>query len=116
MIVFDGIPKTKTSATDTDTVLATGDFRFHAGMTSCPILRDVASKRPAVMLDTTYCDPKHAFPPQTEVLAAVRDAGARRGAQRAKNSVPLWDVHHRQGARFLRGGEGAGSGDEDLRR
>ena len=43
-------------------------------MTSCPILRGVAAKRPAVMLDTTYCDPKHTFPPQAEVLAAVRDA------------------------------------------
>ena len=101
MIVFDGIPR-KSSRDDvsrshpdgvgggshgvgggsdrreeteeTDAVLATGDFRFHAGMTSCPILRGVAAKRPAVMLDTTYCDPKHTFPPQAEVLAAVRDA------------------------------------------
>ena len=102
MIVFDGIQKRKSSRDDvsrshpdgvgggshgvgggsdrreeteeTDAVLATGDFRFHAGMTSCPILRGVAAKRPAVMLDTTYCDPKHTFPPQAEVLAAVRDA------------------------------------------
>ena len=89
MIVFDGVPRRPradvaappasegVSAEDdpeTDVVLATGDFRFHAGMRECPILREVASKRPAVMLDTTYCDPKHAFPPQAEVLAAVRDA------------------------------------------
>ena len=92
MIVFDGIPKTKTSATDTDTVLATGDFRFHAGMTSCPILRDVASKRPAVMLDTTYCDPKHAFPPQTEVLAAVRDA-VRAEAHNAQRTLFLFGTY-----------------------
>ena len=26
------------------------------------------------MLDTTYCDPRHVFPPQRDVLAAVRDA------------------------------------------
>jgi DNA cross-link repair 1A protein len=92
MIVFDGIPRLgsrshpdgvgggshgsdrRKEIEETDAVLATGDFRFHAGMTSCPILRGVAAKRPAVMLDTTYCDPKHAFPPQAEVLAAVRDA------------------------------------------
>jgi DNA cross-link repair 1A protein len=92
MIVFDGIPKTKTSATDTDTVLATGDFRFHAGMTSCPILRDVASKRPAVMLDTTYCDPKHAFPPQAEVLAAVRDA-VRAEAHNAQRTLFLFGTY-----------------------
>ena len=91
MIVFDGIPKT-TDATDTDTVLATGDFRFHAGMTSCPILREVASKRPAVMLDTTYCDPKHAFPPQAEVLAAVRDA-VRAEAHNAQRTLFLFGTY-----------------------
>ena len=26
------------------------------------------------MLDTTYCSPQHVFPPQSEVLAAVRDS------------------------------------------
>ena len=91
MIVFDGIPKT-TDATDTDTVLATGDFRFHEGMTSCPILREVASKRPAVMLDTTYCDPKHAFPPQAEVLAAVRDA-VRAEAHNAQRTLFLFGTY-----------------------
>ena len=66
MIVFDGI--------EAGPVLATGDCRFHPGMKTDPTLVALASRRPAVMLDTTYCSPAHVFPPQCEVLAAVRDA------------------------------------------
>ena len=61
-------------------------------MTSCPILRGVAAKRPAVMLDTTYCDPKHACPPQTEVLAAVRDA-VRAEAHNAQRTLFLFGTY-----------------------
>jgi hypothetical protein len=41
-----------------------------------PLLRSLSLRRPgpAVMLDTTYCSPQHVFPPQSEVLAAVRDS------------------------------------------
>ena len=66
MMVFDGI--------EAGPVLATGDCRFHPGMKTDPTLVALASRRPAVMLDTTYCSPAHVFPPQCEVLAAVRDA------------------------------------------
>ena len=66
MIVFDGI--------EAGPVLATGDCRFHPGMKTDPTLVALASRRPAMMLDTTYCSPAHVFPPQCEVLAAVRDA------------------------------------------
>jgi len=65
MIVFDDIPG------GGGPVLATGDCRFHASMTLDPGLLRIQERRPAVMLDTTYCDPKHAFPPQEEVLKAV---------------------------------------------
>ena len=68
MIVFDGIPG------GTGPVLATGDCRFHPDMKTDPHLVSLASQRPAVMLDTTYCSPNHVFPPQCEVLAAVRDS------------------------------------------
>jgi|AntAceMinimDraft_5_1070358.scaffolds.fasta_scaffold16363_2 DNA cross-link repair 1A protein len=40
-----------------------------------PALQALARCRPAcaLMLDTTYCSPQHVFPPQAEVLTAVRD-------------------------------------------
>ena len=47
---------------------------YNAGMRDEPLLQALALRRPALMLDTTYCAPQHVFPPQTEVLAAVRDA------------------------------------------
>ena len=70
MIVFDDIPG------GSGPVLATGDCRYHPRMKLEPTLRSLASRRPgpAVMLDTTYCSPQHVFPPQAEVLAAVRDS------------------------------------------
>ena len=57
-------------------MLATGDCRYHPGMQLEPLLRSLSLRRPgpAVMLDTTYCSPQHVFPPQSEVLAAVRDS------------------------------------------
>ena len=68
MVLFDDIPG------GSGPVLATGDFRFHADMCENPTLRALSLRAPALMLDTTYCDPRHVFPPQRDVLAAVRDA------------------------------------------
>lgn len=49
----------------------TGDFRWHTGMTLEPVLRQYAAgaaestKRiHTLYLDTTYCNPKYAFPSQ----------------------------------------------------
>ena len=43
-------------------------------MKTDPTLVALASRRPAVMLDTTYCSPAHVFPAAVRGLAAVRDA------------------------------------------
>jgi DNA cross-link repair 1A protein len=66
MIIFDDIPNGSGNGSGTSVatsyqngpVLATGDCRFHSGMLNCPLLQALSAKKPAVMLDTTYCDPK----------------------------------------------------------
>lgn len=80
MVIFDDIPKGEgnngsfNGASNGAPVLATGDMRFQTAMTACPLLQELSKKAPSVMLDTTYCDPKHTFPKQKEVLRNVRDA------------------------------------------
>ena len=66
MIIFDDIPNGSGNGSGASVatsyqngpVLATGDCRFHSGMLNCPLLQALSAKKPAVMLDTTYCDPK----------------------------------------------------------
>ena len=60
-----------------ETILHTGDFRFHPKMlTECPDLKALStrtdnSRMLTIYLDTTYCDPTYSFPPQEETLDAV---------------------------------------------
>jgi DNA ligase 1 len=44
-------------------VIHTGDFRLSEAMLTCPLLRNFRGAE-ALYLDTTYCSPKYAFPPQ----------------------------------------------------
>lgn len=64
-------------------VVHCGDMRYHPGMRDDPFLRSVAGRVDALHLDTTYCDPKHDFPPQAEsvafVVARAREAIAEGG-------------------------------------
>ena len=60
-------------------ILHTGDFRFTRSMLeSSRILNQLArtqssnSKNLVVYLDTTYCNPSHCFPPQSEAIEAVK--------------------------------------------
>ena len=81
MVLFGDIPGRRT-------VLRHGDFRFHADMCENPTLRALSLRAPALMLDTTYCDPRHVFPPQRDVLAAVR-GGLRAGRSIRRRSFSL---------------------------
>ncbi|ELT87607.1 hypothetical protein CAPTEDRAFT_226585 [Capitella teleta] len=47
-------------------ILHTGDFRANVDMESYPALQGV--KISQLYLDTTYCDPNYAFPPQRDVI------------------------------------------------
>ena len=70
-------------------VLHTGDFRWCGNLLeSSRLYRSIAhdssnSRQLTVYLDTTYCDPTYAFPPQDEavraVLACVKDEAAKPG-------------------------------------
>lgn len=69
-------------------ILHTGDFRAHDGMLEHPSLQgkriDTVSGDPEfqrlscnyvqIFLDTTYCNPRHAFPEQSEVLKFTSEA------------------------------------------
>lgn len=52
------------------TYVHTGDFRFHPRMLRCEQLRAFGNPT-ALFLDTTYGNPKHAFPPQVCVGCAL---------------------------------------------
>ena len=47
-----------------------GDMRYHAGMRADPHLRGFLNPD-AVLLDTTYCHPKHTFPLQRDSVDAI---------------------------------------------
>lgn len=51
---------------ETVNVLHTGDFRWHPSMAQYPALAALP-RLDALLLDTTYCDPKYTFPPRAEV-------------------------------------------------
>ncbi|GMH35758.1 hypothetical protein BSKO_03626 [Bryopsis sp. KO-2023] len=55
-------------------VLHTGDCRLVKSMQSNPLLEKLRGKRAILVLDTTYCDPKHTFPCQADVISFVVDA------------------------------------------
>ena len=74
-------------------VIATGDCRWHEGMRRDPHLRWAAARSPALMLDTTYCDPKHAFPTQASVLASVRDAATAEASANAGRTLFLFGTY-----------------------
>eukprot|EP01083_Nonionella_stella_P058667 153645_1 len=55
------------------TVLHVGDFRFSPEMKNIPQLRQFSGEKrlSLLYLDTTYCDPRYVFPPQSECLEYV---------------------------------------------
>ena len=60
------------------TILHTGDLRWHPGMAAHPAL--ARQQIDVLMLDTTYRQPRWRFPPQGEAVAAMAAAMAREAA------------------------------------
>lgn len=55
-------------------VLHTGDCRLVENMQLNPFLQEFRKTKPILVLDTTYCNPKYCFPPQSDVIRFVVDA------------------------------------------
>lgn len=75
-------------------VLHTGDARLTSAFFSHPKLNALRSKQCILVLDTTYCDPRHTFPSQEYAIQYVKDV------VEAENTNP--------GALFLFGAYGIG--------
>ncbi|KAL7544884.1 hypothetical protein ACHAWF_008242 [Thalassiosira exigua] len=69
----------------------TGDVRFcPATFRRDPVLASFARRTTALYLDTTYCRPSHAFPPQEEAIEYVAERVARRESQTPERGKALF--------------------------
>lgn len=65
----------------------TGDMRYCTAFQGHPMLRDMAGCD-CLYLDTTYCRPKHTFPPQEDSIAYVVDVARKELAAEGQQEAP----------------------------